>query len=156
MYNQIQAIYRCKGQTGPYARVRIKVSEYQPSSTLVVKFCLSKFYSSLIWKASFPLSQTQLYSTAGAECLLLSTLEVVPALLVWTYRNIHVPALTHEHIAYEVLKVLKVRFEYSRVLKAYSYLFGISALWTLCMHMSMHILLNIYLSTGSSIHITHV
>lgn len=82
MYNQIQAIYRCKGQTGPYARVRIKVSEYQPSSTLVVKFCLSKFYSSLIWKASFPLSQTQLYSTAGAECLLLSTLEVVPALLV--------------------------------------------------------------------------
>lgn len=143
MYNQIQAIYRCKGQTGPYARVRIKVSEYQPSSTLVVKFCLSKFYSSLIWKASFPLSQTQLYSTAGAECLLLSTLEVVPALLVWTYRNIHVPALTHEHTAYEVLK-------------AYSYLFGISALWTLCMHMSMHILLNIYLSTGSSIHITHV
>lgn len=129
----IQAIYRCKVQTGPYARVRIKVSEYQPTSTLVVKFCLSKFYSSLIWKASFPLSQTQLYSTAGAECLLLSTLEVVPALLV----------LTHEHIACEVLKV-------------YSCLFGISALWTLRMHRSMHVLLNIYLSTGSSIHITHV
>lgn len=58
---------------GPFARVRIKVSECQPSPTLVVEFCLSKFYNSLIWKTSLPLPQTQLCSTAGAERLLPST-----------------------------------------------------------------------------------
>lgn len=82
-----------RGHTGPFARVRIKVSECQPSPTLVVEFCLSRFYNSLIWKTWLPLPQTQLRSAAGAECLLLSTQESVSALLV----------LTHEHIAREAL-----------------------------------------------------